>query len=275
MSGDGSDIVRLIAWASGLSPARLRIALEGAGARRDWAERAGNAARRWSSGAPIEELVAEIEFFGRTFRWDRRSCLIRPYVACYVEDIVRTAGGTKPNVLDLGCGAGHVIVTLALELDGRFVGTDLSAEAIALAHENVTRHGASVELKVSDLFEDLAGERFDVVLANLPYELSGNGGVAPEEIAWEPEISLFDPGTDRLSLLLRFLRSVGDQLNTHGRVYVDLPEDLATQPDLPGRAIRAADGEPVGTVMAREEIEHAIGWFADWQRRHSLEPQRH
>lgn len=271
MVNRGSDIARLFAWSCGLSPARLRTVLETAGAYNDWHERAADAARRLHSGVPIGEIVSEIEFLGRTFRWDQRACLIRPYVARFVEQIVSDTRCRKVSVLELGCGAGHIITTLALELEGRFVGADISQDAIALARENVARHGAAVELVVSDMFEQLKHVHFDVVVVTLPHECRSDA-MAPEELAWEPAVGMFDPGRERLSLVLRCLRQVALYLKPHGRVYLDLPVDIATDPELPGRVIRLKDSECVGCVLRADEIDHAIDWLVAHRLRRADHP---
>ncbi|MDX2150798.1 MAG: methyltransferase [Bryobacteraceae bacterium] len=73
------------------------------------------------------------------------------------------------SALDVGCGSG----VLALLLAGaarRVVGTDINPRAIAMARFNAALNGVeNVEFREGDLYEPVAGERFDLILAQPPF----------------------------------------------------------------------------------------------------------
>lgn len=248
------DPLRAIAWGCGLSPNALDREIQAAGGRSDWQQRTGAALERLYAGTPIEEIVAPVDFMGRTYRWDKRACLIRPYSSNYVSELIVNYRGHAVDVLDVGCGAGHIIISLALELEGRFVGTDVSPAAIALASENAERHAANVELIAGDMFEGVSGRQFDIVLANLPYEAPGSGDISAEEAEFEPEVALFDFSDSRFGLLTRFLAEVSDYLRECGRIYLELPEAVAADEAVPGEPLVTSDGEPVGRRFAAKEV---------------------
>lgn len=72
------------------------------------------------------------------------------------------------RALDLGTGCG----IQALHLDGHceeIVATDTNGRALALAAATARLNGMSWELRAGSLFEPVAGERFDLIVANPPF----------------------------------------------------------------------------------------------------------
>jgi SAM-dependent methyltransferase len=99
------------------------------------------------------------------------------------------------RVLDLGCGAGTLALLLAKHA-GEVVATDINPRAVALAKFNAAVNGIpNVEFHVSDLFDAVIGERFDLIVSQPPYYPFGvgappgqthtflHGGVRGDELA--------------------------------------------------------------------------------------------
>jgi 2-polyprenyl-3-methyl-5-hydroxy-6-metoxy-1,4-benzoquinol methylase len=92
---------------------------------------------------------------------------LEPHVLPLVPGLTdRLAGGIR--VLDAGCGRGGIVARLAARYPrSRFVGVDLSEEAIAFARARAAREGlANVEFSVADLTDfdrTAAPEAFDLV----------------------------------------------------------------------------------------------------------------
>ena len=82
-------------------------------------------------------------------------------------------------------------------------GLDVSADALAVARANGARLGLAVEFVCADLLDD---ERYDAVLANLPYVAAG-ASVAPEIAEHEPASALF-AGVDGLDAIRRLVTVV-------------------------------------------------------------------
>jgi 16S rRNA G1207 methylase RsmC len=76
--------------------------------------------------------------------------------------------GDDDRVLDLGCGYG-VIGIVASCRAGHVVLTELNQRAVELARENLRRNGVeNAEVRHGNLYEPVRGEKFDVILCNLP-----------------------------------------------------------------------------------------------------------
>jgi methylase of polypeptide subunit release factors len=74
--------------------------------------------------------------------------------------------------LDLGTGCG-LQALLASRHARRVVGSDVNPRALAIARMNMRLNGVTnVKFVEGDLFEPVAGERFDLVVANPPYVIS-------------------------------------------------------------------------------------------------------
>jgi release factor glutamine methyltransferase len=83
-------------------------------------------------------------------------------------------GGAR--VLDVGTGTGAVAVAAARRGAARVTAIDVSARAVLAARINAKLRGLRLRVLRGDLFAPVAGETFDVILANPPYVTCGPGG---------------------------------------------------------------------------------------------------
>src|SRR5262249_39431210 len=101
--------------------------------------------RRRRAREPVAYLVGVREFYGRTFRVDKRVLVPRPDTETLVEEALERTRHVSMSMraLDLCTGSGCVAVTLARERPTSAVtGTDVSADALAVARDNALRLGA-------------------------------------------------------------------------------------------------------------------------------------
>ncbi len=92
-------------------------------------------------------------------------------VAADPAGFLEPAGSRRDaNVLDLGTGSG-VAAVIAARWAGRVVAVDINPAAVRCAAINALLHGVEdkVEALHGDLFEPVAGRRFDLILFNPPY----------------------------------------------------------------------------------------------------------
>ncbi len=155
----------------------------------DWVERRAN-------GEPLAYIVGEAEFRGRLFQVSPAVLVPRPETELLVElALARLSGKAPARVLDLGTGSGIVAVSLALECPtAEVVAVDLSPAALTVARNNAGRLGAAVRYVDSDWYAALAGERFDLIVANPPYIAADDPHLSGDGLPCEPQMALTDGG---------------------------------------------------------------------------------
>ena len=72
------------------------------------------------------------------------------------------------SVLDVGCGSG-VLSLVAARAGATVTAVDINPEAVRTTATNAAANGLDVDVLWSDLFAQLGGRRFDLVVVNPPY----------------------------------------------------------------------------------------------------------
>ncbi len=130
------------------------------------------------------------------------------------------------RVVDVGTGSGCLAVALACHWPGlRVDAVDVSPPALELARRNAARHGVADRVRVveSDLLDALAGNRYDLILANPPYVPSASMRALPPEYHHEPALGL-EAGEDGLDLVRRLLVDAPDFLTDGGILVCEVGE---------------------------------------------------
>lgn len=195
--------------------------------------------RRIREALPAPYLTGRTSFAGLAFRVDRRALVPRSPIAELItqgfEPWVRS--DHLHRVLDLCTGGGCIAVATAVHLPGvRVDATDLSAEALDLARENVELHEVEdrVRLLQSDLFEAMQGERYDLVVSNPPYVGREEYESLPAEYRSEPDLALRG-GDTGLDLVLRIVAEAPEHLEPGGVLLCEVGNSRAVlQESLPG-----------------------------------------
>jgi release factor glutamine methyltransferase len=159
--------------------------------------------RRRVARVPVPYLIGEREFYGQML-FVRPGVLIpRPETELMVELAIDWLK-TRPNarrIIDLGTGSGAVAIALAKAVPHiRIEARDVSARALRVAAENITRHRLRRRITVvrANLLRGAAPA--DVIVANLPYIPEALRRVRPKELDYEPALAL-DGGKDGLDLI--------------------------------------------------------------------------
>jgi release factor glutamine methyltransferase len=188
-----------------------------------------NKVRRRVEGEPLQHLLGHWDFFGRTFKTDRRALIPRPETELLVETVLREIGPGEAlgsRLADVGTGTGVLAITFALERpDLKVVGLDISDEALTLARENATRLNACIAFFRSDLLDSVEGT-FNWVVANLPYVATRDLPDLPKEVKFDPAIAL-DGGEDGLTIVERLIESLPGKLASNSLVALEVGQGQA------------------------------------------------
>lgn len=197
-----------------------------------------DAVKRRRSHEPVAYVRGEREFYGHTFRVDKRALIPRPDTEILVQvALARTAANSMAmRAVDLCTGTGCVATTIALERRTSLLfAVDLSPDALALARENAHRLGAhQVAFLEGDLFapfatlsdpwadEPGAPLRFDLITANPPYIPAAEiATLAPDIREFEPRLAL-DGGADGLDLVRRIVEEAPAHLAQDGVLAIEV-----------------------------------------------------
>lgn len=131
---------------------------------------------RRASGEPLAYVTGTAAFRLLELKVGPEVLIPRPETEGLVDMVLKW--GMHRETEDWGCAldlcTGSGCVALSLAAEGRFsvvTGTDSSRQAIALAMQNqrMVAHDTRLRFLVGDLFEPIAGERFDAIVSNPPY----------------------------------------------------------------------------------------------------------
>src|SRR5690606_15038247 len=129
------------------------------------------------------------EFLGRLFEVTPAVLIPRPDTEVLVQQALAVmADMPSPRALALGAGSGAVAGALALARpDADVWGTDICADALAVAQRNAGRWRANVHWAQGDWFAALpVGQRFDVIVSTPPYVADEDPHLLQGDVRHEP-----------------------------------------------------------------------------------------
>jgi release factor glutamine methyltransferase len=165
--------------------------------------------KRRAEGEPLQHILGETEFFGLNLKCSPAALIPRPESEVLIEKVLDTLEKESPGTLvDVGTGTGCLALTCATHLPAwKIIGTDISADALALARENNQLHPElKVEWQQGSLLSSLDTPP-DVIVANLPYLNEAEMSSLQKEVTYDPALAL-DGGADGLDLIRDLCQSI-------------------------------------------------------------------
>jgi ribosomal protein L3 glutamine methyltransferase len=183
--------------------------------------------RRIVDRTPTAYLLREAWLKGYKFYVDERVIVPRSYIAELLQS--RMQPWLKPRhspraILDLCTGSGCLAIVAAHTFPRAQVdGVDISSPALTVARRNVREHQLTGRLQLirSDLFNGLAGKRYDLILSNPPYVRESVMRTLPVEYRKEPALALHGGG-DGLDLVRRILAEAATHLTPQGWLVLEV-----------------------------------------------------
>jgi release factor glutamine methyltransferase len=185
--------------------------------------------------APIQYILGEAEFYGRTFQVNPFVLIPRPETELLVREIKRALFKLNfafPRILDVGTGSGCIAITLALEIPQSSVqATDICKEAINTAMQNAKSLGASIKYHEHNILtHDIPFGQFDLIVSNPPY-ISGEekSSMSKNVLEHEPHLALFAPEKDPLAFYKSIAFKSKTSLSSGGTVWVEINEHFGNE----------------------------------------------
>jgi len=256
------EAVWLALWSLHLPPDPLDPHLD---ARLTLAERRALLAlveRRCVERLPAAYLTGEAWLRGIRLRCDPRAIVPRSLIAEALDEGLDAwlPPDGPTTILDLCTGGGSLAIAAALRFPGaRIDAVELSPQALELARENVAAHrlGRRISLLEGDLFEPVAGRRYDLVLCNPPYVSAASMRTLPAEFLAEPRAALA-AGRDGMDLIRRIVAQAGTHLERGGVLVLEIGHEAAhfeaAFPRLEFAYLPVSAGENMLVLVARDQL---------------------
>lgn len=184
-----------------------------------------NVRRRVDERIPAAYITGQAWFAGLPFNVDERVLVPRSPIGELIQKQFSPWLHQEPaQILDLCTGSGCIGIACAYAFPSAEVQlSDISFDALAVAEENIQQHNLEdrVFAMQSDLFENLAGQKFDLIVSNPPYVDADDLASMPAEYHAEPEIGL-GSGDDGLDFTRRLLQEAFNYLNDDGVLIVEV-----------------------------------------------------
>jgi ribosomal protein L3 glutamine methyltransferase len=219
--------------------------------------------RRVRERMPAAYLTHEAWLGEFKFYVDERAIVPRSFIAELLRDGVApwiADGRRVRSVLDLCTGSGCLAVLAAHAFpEASIDAADISAEALQVARRNVKDYklGQRVHLVRTDLFDQLAARRYDLILSNPPYVNAAAMRALPREYQREPRLALAG-GRDGLALVRRMLAQAAVHLNPEGLLIVEIGHNRAAlekaYPRLPFTWLDTSAGDEYVFMLRREDL---------------------
>ncbi len=203
--------------------------------------------RRRAAGEPLQQLLGEAEFYGRSFKMARGVFIPRPETELLVESCLGllTGDGSSllaPVALEVGCGTGVIGITLAAEMPRLEVhASDIDPAARDLAEINARRLGVGPRTffhlgALCDPFPGRLRGGVDLLVTNPPYIPSADVPDLPVEVADHDPRAALDGGPEGLDVYRSLAARAGAWLHRDGWLAAEIGAD---------------QGESVPEILAR------------------------
>lgn len=176
-------------------------------------------------GEPVQYITGLQEFMKLNFFVTKDVLIPRQDTEVLVEEVIKIAKDIlNPVILDLCTGSGAIAVSLAKYIpNSKIYGIDISEKALEVAKKNAEFNGVknSIEFRVSDLFNKIRNQKFDIIVSNPPYIKKEDIKLLPKDVQKEPKIAL-DGGTDGLVFYSRIAKSAYKHLRRGGYLCLEI-----------------------------------------------------
>ena len=185
---------------------------------------------RLQNGEPVQYVLGEADFAGRTFHVEPGVLIPRPETAelCQwiEEEVSSLKADERKQILDICTGSGCIAITLGLNIpNSEVTGWDISEDALRIAQGNVEMLKAgNVRIEYQDaLMLPKAAETADIIVSNPPYICEKEkADMEKNVLEHEPSIALFVPDEDPLKFYRAIAEYASSALKSEGALYFEI-----------------------------------------------------
>ena len=164
------------------------------------------------------------------------------------------------TVLDMCTGSGCLAILAAHAFPNATVdAVDISLGALNVAQRNIDDYKLNdrISLIESDLFANLQGKKYDVILSNPPYVDAASVASLPKEYLHEPKLAL-GSGSDGLDATRFILNLAGQYLSKNGVLIVEIGHNRdaleVAYPQLPFTLLEVSAGDEFVFMLHKNNL---------------------
>lgn len=187
-------------------------------------------------GKPIQYITNEQEFMKLKFYVDENVLIPQPDTEILVEEAIKKfyeiseKSKKKIKILDLCTGSGAIAIAIEnyiknsvthSNIDVEIWAIDISKEAIEIAKKNAMNNNSSINFILSDMFENIKENNFDIIVSNPPYIETDTILTLSKEVQSEPHLAL-DGGKDGLDFYKIIANEAYKYISDNGYVLVEI-----------------------------------------------------
>ena len=204
---------------------------------------------RLQNGEPVQYVLGEADFAGRTFHVEPGVLIPRPETAelCQwiEEDVSSLKADERKQILDICTGSGCIAITLGLTIpNSEITGWDISEDALRIAQGNVEMLKAgNVRIEYQDALmlpkaaeaeeaaeiseaaeaESSLSKSWNIIVSNPPYICEKEkADMEKNVLEHEPSIALFVPDEDPLKFYRAIAEYASSALKSEGALYFEI-----------------------------------------------------
>ena len=173
---------------------------------------------------PVEYITHEAKYLEFDFYVNEHVLVPRSIMNTRFQDFLDVTQWQNYRVLDLCTGSGCIGISLALlKPDIQVDLVDISPEAINVANINIKKYDLESRVRTiqSDLFQNLAHHKYDLIITNPPYVSQKDYKNTPTEFKNEPKLAL-ESGKDGLDIIHQILSQAKNYLNPEGLLIAEV-----------------------------------------------------
>ena len=198
---------------------------------------------------PVAYLTNSAWFCGHEFYVDERTIIPRSPISALIQDRFEGLLDAVPQrILDLCTGGGCIAIACAYAFpEAEVDAVDLSFDALNVAEINIERHQLAHRVFPiqSDLFANIEGQKYDLIVTNPPYVDEEDLAEMPEEFHCEPELAL-GSGMDGLDITKQILKLAPNYLTENGLLVCEVGNSMVSlieqYPEVPFEWVELKNG---------------------------------
>ena len=160
--------------------------------------------KRRANGEPVAYILGRQEFYSLELSVNPSVLIPRPETELLVDLALQKDAS---SVLDLGTGSGAIALAIKRQrANCRVVAVDSDLSALVTAKRNAAKLNLAVDFRHGRWFNPVAGERFELIVANPPYVASDDPHLAA--LRFEPQGALV-AGPDGLDSIREIVTAAG------------------------------------------------------------------